>query len=263
MRDTLTTPLAIIEADLEALQKAISQSSVFQTKEEPDATVYWSHLPLSACNVITHARIAERDVPTRVPELMTPFIERGLPFEWVTTPKTTSPALEAALAQAGMTPHETPAMYLALDDTIDPGTPDDVYIDVAWPDHLEPVSAILFAGFNLPQGTEAEHLQFLDTLDPTDTQFFIARSLVTGEPLGASTMHRRGNSVLLANVTTSQHARGRGIAKALCATMLNRASQTEAVTATLISNVEGYQVYVDLGFRTQFNVVTWEWHPQS
>ncbi|WP_101525318.1 GNAT family N-acetyltransferase [Nocardioides houyundeii] len=263
MRDTLTTPMAIIEADLEALQQAMSLSPVFQTTHEPDALLYWSHLPLPAGNVITHARISARDVPTRVPALLGPYLERGLPFRWVTTPKTTTPALEAALAQAGMVPRESPAMYLALQETVDPGTPDDVYIDVAWPDHLEPVSSILFSGFGLPRGTEAEHLQFLDTLDPADTQFFIARSLVTGEPLGASTMHRRGTSVMLANVSTSEHARGRGIAKALCATMLNRAAHTEALTATVLSNDEGYQVYVDLGFRTKFNVVTWEWHPQT
>lgn len=261
MRDLLTTPAETIEADLETLHVTMSNSPVFDTQNEPDATVYWSHLPLAMCNVIVNAHIAPPQVKRRVPQLLGPFLQRGRPFQWITTPETTNPALEAALAQAGLRPEESPAMHVTLGEAIDPGTPDDIYIDVAWPDHVGPVSSTIFAGFNFPPGTEAEHLHFLDTMDPADNQFFIARSLVTGDAIGASTMHRRADSVMLANLTTLPAARGRGVGRALTATMMNRAATTGARTATLVAHESRYPLFIDLGFRTRFNVVTWIWEP--
>lgn len=252
-----------IEADFEALQVTMSTSPVFQTTAEPDATVYWSHLPLAVCNVIANARIASSDVAQRVPELLAPFLERGLPFQWMTTPDTTTPALEAALAQAGLVAHEAAAMHVNLEQSIDPQTPDAVYIDVAWPDRTEPVAATIFAGLGLALRSGAEHMDFLDTMDPVDHQFFIARSSFTGDAQGASTSHRRGASVMFGNIVTLPEARGRGIDRALAGTMMNRARETGASTATVISTEETYQSLVDLGFRTGFNQVSWFWNPPA
>lgn len=263
MRDLLTTPVETIEADFEALQVTMSKSPVFQTSDEPDATVYWSHLPLAVCNVIANARIASVDVAQRVPELLGPFLERGLPFRWVTTPATTTPALEAALAQAGLVAHEAAAMHVPLEQPIDPETPDDVYIDVAWPDRTEPVASTIFAGLGLPIHPAAEHMDFLDTMDPADHQFFIARSSFTGDSQGASTAHRRGASVMFGNIVTLPGARSHGIDRALAGTMMNRARETGATTATVISTEETYAALVDLGFRTGFNLVSWHWEQQA
>ncbi|WP_181312543.1 GNAT family N-acetyltransferase [Nocardioides campestrisoli] len=263
MRDLLTTPMETIEADLAAFHAAVSKSPVFTTSDEPDATVYWSHLPLAACNVIATARIASADVPTRVPELLEPFRQRGLPFQWVTTPETTTPALEATLAQAGLTPHQAPAMHVNLEHPIDPLSPEHVYIDVAWPDHTEPAAATIFAGLGLSASASASHLGFLDTLDPADHQFFVARSMFTGEPQGAGSSHRRDGSVMFGNVTTLAQARGRGIEHALTGTMMNRARETGAGTATVIGTDSTYQALVALGFRTGFELVTWGWTPED
>lgn len=263
MRDLLTTPVETIEADFEALQVTMAKSPAFHTSDEPDAAVYWSHLPLAACNVITNARIASSDVATRVPALLGPFFERGLPFQWLTTPATTTPALEAALAQAGLVAHQAAAMHVALEEPIDPQTPDDVYIDVAWPDRTEPVASTIFAGLGLSVTPGADHMDFLDTMDPADHQFFIARSSFTGDSQGASTSHRRGTSVMFGNIVTLPGARGHGIDRALAGTMMNRARETGATTATVISTDETYAALVDLGFRTGFDLVSWHWEPQA
>ena len=262
MRDLLTTPAATIEADFAALQRAISRSPVLSSADEPDATVYWSHLPVAAVNVVCDAHIRPEDVPTRVPQLLDPFVARGLPFMWMTTPSTTTPALEAALAQAGLLAREYPAMHASLGGEADPGTGDDVYIDVAWPDQVAPVNAGVFNAFGQPEQVVEESLAILDSLDPADNEFFVARSLRTGQPLGASTMHHRGASVMFANTGTVPAARGTGIHRALTATMMNRAVSRGATSATLVATGMSYPTYVSLGFRTQFDLVTWVWDPR-
>lgn len=262
MRDLLTTAASTIEADFAALQTAIAASPALSSSDEPDAVVYWSTQPLTLLNVIVDAHIPPDHAAQRATELLAPFLERGLPFQWVTTPRTTSPALEAALAQAGLAAREYPAMFVTLGPAIDPRTPEDVFIDVAWPDGVAPVSQAILEALGHPAAADDdEALGVLDTLDPADNQFFVARSLRTGEVLGASTMHSRGTSVMLANVSVTPAARGRGVARALTATMMNRAASTGAQTATLITNSRAYPTYVDLGFRTQFTCVAWVWDP--
>lgn len=261
MRDILTTAADTIEADFAALQRAVSCSSALSATEQPDATVYWSPEPLPLLNVVVNAHIAPEHAAARADELLAPFFERGLPFQWITTPRTTTPALEAALAQAGLLAREYPAMHTLLGAPIDPQAPDDVFIDVAWPDGVEPVSRTILEALGHP-AAHKDGLGVLDTLDPADNQFFVARSLRTGEVLGASTMHRRNDSVLLANVSTTPAARGRGVGRALAATMMNRAASTGARSASLITNSRAYPLYVDLGFRTQFTCVAWVWHPR-
>lgn len=261
MRDLLTHAADTIEADFAALQSTIARSSALSTADEPDATVYWSPSPLALLNVIVNASISPEAVSTRVPQLIDPFLRRGLPFQWVTTPRTTTPALEAALAQAGLLAREYPAMHASLGSPIDPGTPDDVFIDVAWPDRREPASRTIIEALGHPATHEAGTLGVLDTMDPVDNQFFVARSLRTGEVLGASTLHTRGHSAMIANVSTTMAARGRGIGRALTGTMMNRAASTGAQSVTLVTNSRAYPTYVDLGFRTQFTVVAWVWDP--
>ncbi|MBE7325296.1 GNAT family N-acetyltransferase [Nocardioides sp. Y6] len=264
MRDLLTTASDTIEADFAALQAAIAASPVLSSSDEPDATVYWSNQPLALLNVIVDAHIAPEVAAARAQEILAPFFERGLPFQWVTTPRTTSPALEAALAQAGLAAREYPAMFVALGQPIDPRTPEDVFIDVAWPDGVEPVSRVILEDLGHPAvPEEGSALGVLDTLDPADNQFFVARSMRTGDVLGASTMHTRGSSAMLANVSITAAARGRGVGRALTATMMNRAAATGCQSATLITNSRAYPTYVDLGFRTQFTCVAWAWDPRS
>jgi len=261
MRHVLTTPQDTIEDDFTALQRAIASSPVLNHLELADACAFWSHLPLVAVNMVADARIPEEDAARRVPELLAPFFERNHPFQWITTPSTTNPAVEAALAQAGLRAHEFPAMHASLRSPVDPGLSPDVYVDIVWPDQVAPVNATIFNSFGHSTDVADAHLDILGTMDPETNHFFLARSLSGGEALGASTMHTRGDSVMLANITTLPHARGRGIERALTATMMNRAASTGATTATLIANNATYPTYIALGFRTQFNVVSWVWNP--
>lgn len=263
MRDLLTTAAGVIENDFAALQLTISESSALHRADEPDATIYWSDTDLPALNTIANAHIAPEHAAERSAELIAPFVSRGRPFRWLTTPSTTTPALEAALAQAGLRAREYPAMYASLGPTVDPGTPDDVFIDVAWPDGVAPIAATILEGLGHPASSQDDRLGVLDTLDPEDNQFFVARDMRTGEPLGASTLHTRNDSFMVANVSTVVSARGRGIGRALVATMMNRGATTDVQTATVVSNPRAYTTYVDLGFRTQFNIVSWVWDPRA
>lgn len=262
MRDLLTTAADVIEHDFAALHTTLAASPALHRSEEPDATVHWSETDLPALNTIVNAHIAPEDAARRCAELTAPFISRGRPFRWVTTPRTTTPALEAALAQAGFRAREYPAMFVNLGPAIDPGTPDDVFIDVVWPDGVAPVAESILEGLEHPASSRDGRLGVLDTLDPDDNQFFVARDMRSGEPLGASTQHARGDSFMVSNVSTVPSARGRGIGRALVATMMNRGATTGTQTATVVSNPRSYTTYVDLGFRTQFNVVAWVWDPR-
>src|SRR5690606_33259130 len=165
--------------------------------------------------------------------------------------------------QAGLRAREYPAMYVSLGPTIDPGTAEDVFIDVAWPDGVAPIAESVLEGLGHPASSRDEQLGVLDTLDPEDNQFFVARDMRSGKPLGAGTLHTHTDSFIIANVSTVVSARGRGIGRALVATMMNRGATTNVQTATVVSNPRSYTTYVELGFRTQFNVVSWVWDPRA
>lgn len=263
MRDLLTTtPAEVVEADFAALQATIARAPALHSGQERDAVVYWSSTDLAALNVVADAHITPERVAARVPELLDPFFTRGWPFMWLTTPSSTTPQLEAALAQAGLRARELPAMYAPLRSGVDPHTPEDVYIDLAWPDQVSQVAPAVFNAFAGPVDPTDRVPDLLDGMDPASNQFFVARSLDNGRPLGVSTMHVRDSSAMLANVSTVSGPRERGIARALVATMMNRASSTGATSATTVVPHSTYQVYVDLGFRTQFDLVAWVWDPR-
>lgn len=264
MRDLLTsTPAEVVEADFASLQATISYSPTLRRAQEPDAVVYWSDLDLAALNIITDAHIAPDRVAARVPALVDPFLTRGRPFMWLTTPSSTTPQLEAALAQLGLRARELPAMHTVLGPTVDPYMPEDVYIDLAWPDQVAQITAALFNDFDGSIDPSRQHLDLLNGMDPRANHFFIARSLLDGEALGACTMHTHGSSAMLANVSTLPGARGRGIARSLVATMVNRATSTGLESATVVARHGTHQMFVDLGFRTQFDLVAWCWDPRN
>ncbi|MFC6154209.1 GNAT family N-acetyltransferase [Nocardioides yefusunii] len=261
MRHVLTTPQDTVEGDFSTLQRRLSRSAVLQRLDAPDATAFWAPLPLVAVNVIADAHIPDAQAAERVTELIAPFVERGHPFQWITTPSTTTPTLESTLAQAGLRAHEYPAMHASLRNPVDPCTPHDVFIDIVWPDQVAPVTTAIFNNFGHAEDLADEHLDILETLDPETNHYFLARSLLNGMTLGAGTMHARGDSVMLANITVLPPARGRGLERALAATMMNRAASTGSNTATIVANHATYATYLELGFRTQFDVVTWVWKP--
>lgn len=261
MRHVLTTPQDTVEADFSTLQRNLSRSPVLQRLDASDAVVFWSHLPLAAVNVIADAHVPAEQAPERVAQLTRPFLDRGHPFQWITTPSTTTPALEAALAQTGLRAHEYPAMHASLRNPVDPCTPLDVFIDIVWPDQMAPVSTTVFNSFSHTESAPQQHVDILESMDPETNHYFLARSLLNGAPLAAGTMHARGDSVMLANITVLPAARGRGLERSLAATMMNRAASTGSNTATIVANHATYATFLELGFRTQFDVITWTWKP--
>lgn len=264
MRDLLTnTPAEVVEADFAALQATISSSPVMHRAEEPDAVTYWSDVDLAALNVIADAHIPPDKVAARFPALVEPFFRRGRPFLWLTTPSSTTPQLEAALAQAGFRARQLPTLHRAAGTPLDPYAPDDVYIDLAWPDQVADVTAAIFRDSRHVDDPTRHHLDLLEGMDPDTNHFFVARSLLDGQTLGASTMHVRHNSAMLANISTVPGARGRGIARALTATMVNRATTTGQDNVSVVARHGTYEMLVDLGFRTQFDLVTWRWDPRD
>lgn len=264
MRDLLTsTPAEVVEADFAALQATIGSSPALHRATEPDAVTYFSDVDLAALNVIADAHIAPENVATRFPELVEPYFRRGRPFLWLTTPSSTTPQLEAALAQAGFRARQLPALHRASGVTLDPYAPDDVYIDLAWPDQVTDVTSAIFHDSPPADDPTHHHLHLLEGMDPETNHFFVARSLHDGQALGASTMHVRRNSAMLANISTVPGARGRGIARSLTATMVNRATSTGLENTTAVARHGTYETLIELGFRTQFDIVTWRWDPRD
>lgn len=260
MRDLLTSAQETVEADLEAFHRTMALSPVLHAVYEPDATVYWSDAPCDGGNVLATARLG-KDVPRRVSELITPFMERALPFRWVTTPRTTSPALEAMLAQLGLTPVSASAMAVGLEEEVDPRTPERTFIEVAWPDQLETVGQTLGDAIGLPADHREQHLRFLDGLESEGCEFLVGRDLGSSEPLGALVMFRRRNSVLIPDYGLLDRGHVRRIARPLVATAMNRAREGGARAATTVADRASYPVFAELGFRTQFDVVSWTWTP--
>ena len=74
-------------------------------------------------------------------------------------------------------------------------------------------------------------------------------------------MVRRRNSVIIPTFGLVDEGMRRHIARPLVATALNRAREAGARSVTTVTDKQHYQLFADLGFRTQFEVVTWVWHP--
>lgn len=266
MRDLLTNAHETVESDLSAWHQTVSLSPALHRGAEPDVTVYWSDATDPGGNVLADARIPADQVSIRVPELLTPYLDRALPFQWVTTPRTTSPALEATLAQLGLAPRTASAMLVALDRPVDPQTPENTFIEVAWPDQLQAVASVLGPATHLPVDTREAHLAYLDGLtgpDSEECEFLVARDLGTSDPLGAVMMFRRRSSVIVPALDLLEEGARRRVTRPLIATLVNRAREGGARSITAVATDEHYEAFADLGFRTQFDVVSWVWTPTA
>lgn len=263
MRDVLTSAHNTVESDLAAYHQAVAQSPVVSTSYEPDTIVYWSATEDASANVLVNATIPPDDARQRAAALTEPFFERGRAFRWITTPRTTSPVLESALAQLGLTPRTGSGMLAGLSREIDPETPRHTFIEVAWPDQLPALADTLADALPVAALDRETHLRYLDSLEAEECEVLVARDMGTSAPLGAVMIYRRKHSMIVPLLSLQPEGVRRKVGHALIATAINRAREAGARSVTTVAEKQEYELFAGLGFRTQFEVVAWEWHPTA
>jgi hypothetical protein len=218
---------------------------------------------VTSANLIVQPRIAPADAVRRVAEINTAYLDRGNPFAWVLTPRTSSFELETALAQAGLERSTAPEMYAAMLTPLPVDVPAGVEIEPAG--DSEELAQTIATGFGFVgiEGVSDGFASYLGGVDPTVQRAVLARDRATGEALGVGTLWHLERTVQLANITTVEAARGRGIGMAVTAALMNLGQQLGADAAILTASDMGYPVYRKLGFETIFELVSYTWTPPS
>lgn len=257
------TPAARIEEFRAAIGAHIRVPGVLTYGDEPDVETCWGPWPVTSANLIVQPRIAPADVARRVAEINTAYAARGNPFAWVLTPATSSPELEAALAQGGLQRSTSPEMYAALIAPLPVELPDGVELEPAG--DSEELAHTIASGFGFAgiAGVSDGFSSYLAGVDPTVQRAVLARDRATGTPLGVGTLWHLGKTIQLANIATVESARGQGIGMGVTAALMNLGQDLGADAAILTASEMGYPVYRKVGFETAFELVSYTWNPPS
>jgi GNAT superfamily N-acetyltransferase len=257
------TPAVRIEEFRAAIGDHIRVPGVLSYGDEPDLESCWGPWPVTSANLIVQARIPPADAARRVAEINAAYVARGNPFVWVLTPDTSSPELEAALAQGGLERSTSPEMYAALLGPLPVELPDGVEIEPAGDsDELAHTIASGF-GFAGIAGVSDGFSSYLAGVDPTVQRAVLARDQATGTALGVGTLWHLDTTIQLANLATLESARGQGIGLAVTAALMNLGRDLGADAAILTASDMGYPVYRKIGFETAFELVSYTWNPPS
>lgn len=257
----MTDPrVAPVEDNMLSFMAAMASQPRFEREPGDDIVAAYSDIAYPLFNTVSGARFAPDVATERTRELVTSYVERGLPFLWWLTPSTTSPELEAELAGAGMVRGEIPGMHAALDAPMTPALPDDVEL-VEVPTHVQPQPFIdtMIAGFGMPTELVEEFTLLLAGF--SDGQLVNVIATVDGLAAATGSAWLDGTTVGLYNIATLNERRGRGLGYALTARLMDLARERGCTDAVLHASEQGRPVYERLGFTHVCDVPQYVWLP--
>lgn len=251
--------IAPVEDNLESFFRAVASEPEFTVADEPDVLAFSSAYPFPLMNALCGARFAPGTVERRAREVVAPFLQRGLPFMWWTTPSGHADELGPVLTDLGMHGSPTPGMHADLADRVDPSPGEGVVVRVVDGDEVAESLEVMLQGFEIPEPVR-EAFRRMDRL-PSAEQFVAVTAWLDGEPVGCGTAWMTGETAGLYNITALEHARRRGIGYAVTATLMNAALDRGARQVILHASEEGYPLYRRLGFETVCQVPQFVWMP--
>lgn len=251
-----------LEENLLALLRLVPGAAPFGTDAHPDAATYHHRAAFPLFNVISGATFVDLDADTvarRAAEINAPYVERGRPFLWWTTPSTTSPALDAALRAAGFEVHASPGMHLELAWSAPQPPPDGLRITRVGDADRRVFGAAMLAGFEMPPDLLEPYLD-LERVVPSDT-FADLLAFLDGRPVAGGSAWVTGETVGLFNIFTLPEVRGRRIGSAVTAALVELGSERGCTRSTLTSTESGLHVYERLGYRAVCEITQYIWSP--
>lgn len=244
-------PAAVMDAS--AVLNAEYQQRIdgFDGLIEPDVTLAAHGLPMARMNEASSAKFAPGTAAERIEAVIAWYEERGLPFVWRIGPRDRPKDLGDRLLARGfrLDPDDMPGMARSLRNLPEQTLADDVTIEVvrdgdtfrAWVD-------VAAQGFGMPPELPAAILKYeaLGFDDDLTDRLVLARR--GGRPVATALGLVAGRGVTIANVTTLEDARGRGIGRGVTLAVMKLALDMGAEIAVLLSTKMGFSVYRGLGF---------------
>ncbi len=120
--------------------------------------------PFPLFNAIVAARFAPGTVEERARQVIAPYLERGLPFMWWTTPSGHADELEPLLTELGFAEESIPGMYVDLDGPVDPHLPDGVTIEPVDASRLDELLPVFLDGYGIPHDFATEFATLFEFL---------------------------------------------------------------------------------------------------
>jgi ribosomal protein S18 acetylase RimI-like enzyme len=218
---------------------------------EDDVLYLTANVPIAPVNVVGSARFTARNADRRIDQVLVWFGGRGLPVAWWVCDRDAPPDLEARLEAKGFVREElTPGMVVDLADV--PAEPAPTGVEIEWV-RDEPTyaiaSATMAAGFGAPAqlGDVFAAMAVLGFDEAAASRTYLAR--LDGVPVATSLGLLVEDVLGIFNVATLEHARRRGIGRAVTLAALVDGPARGARRAVLQSSEDGHHVYEALGFR--------------
>jgi ribosomal protein S18 acetylase RimI-like enzyme len=247
----MTDPAAVLDAGSAVFAEYNRRVPGFDGLVAPDVVLSAAGLPFPRVNSASAARFTPANADARIDDVIAWFEARRLPFVWRLGPADEPGDLDRRLLANGFTldPDDMPGMAASLDAVPPIELPAGAAIEVVrdalvfreWLD-------VMVAGFGMPDqiGDAFMRYETLGFGDELPIRSFLVR--LDGRPAACALGALAGGGLVIANVTTVEEARGRGIGRAVTLAAMHFGARAGASIATLQSTEMGFGVYRRLGF---------------
>ena len=255
----MTDPrIAAVEDNLLRFFTLVGTDELFTLLPDDDVKAFTTDVPFPLFNAVIGARFSDENRARRTAEVADAMIANGLPWLWWASPSGMPD--DAALAERGLSKHDTPGMYVALNGPVDPRS--DIRIEEALGDGLDAFLLVFTGGFGMPDFvgptmSDVVHRSF----DPEKILNLVAWD--GDRPVGCGSAVVDGATVGLYNIATLEEARGRGVGHAVTATLLNTGVARGCQQAILHASDMGRPVYERLGFAQVCTTPQYVWMPPA
>lgn len=244
-------PAEVMDASAAMAAEYQQRISGFDGIVAADVTLASHGLPIARMNQASSARFAPGTAAERIGAVIDWYEARGLPFIWRVGPRDRPKDLGERLISRGfrLDPDDMPGMARSLRglpaENLADGTTIEVVRDAATFHAWVKVAA---EGFGMPAELPAAILRYEELGFGDDLMDRLVLARQDGRPVATALGLVAGGGVAIANVTTLEDARGRGIGRAVTLAVMKLALDMGAQIAVLLSTEMGFSVYRSLGF---------------
>jgi GNAT superfamily N-acetyltransferase len=258
VRTTVSDACLTVERDLAAAWWLLAEAGGHELHDEPELRWFHTGLRDPHLNPVLATHLPPGEADAVIDRMITELTGRGAPFMWWVTPSSRPDDLAARLASRGFVADDPwPGMTLDVNAMRQPpAVPGlairrvmtdadlETYVRIFAP-ILSPSPAftalLVDASRRIGYGEEAPEVHFVGVLD--------------GEPVATVSLITAGGAAGIYNVTTVEHARGRGIGAVMTAAAVEAGRLRGMATAALQASTMGRSVYESLGFRQACDLV--------
>ena len=247
-----------VERDFAAAWWLLAEAGGHELHDEPELRWFHSGLLDPHLNPVLATRLTRDEADAVIDRLVAELTDRGAPFMWWVTPSSSPDDLAARLVSRGFVADEPwPGMTLEAGAMNEPPPVPGLAIRRVTNNVELETYVRIFAPILSP--SEAFTALFLDATqrigydESAPEVHFVG--FLDHEPVATVSLITAGGAAGIYNVTTIEHARGRGIGAAMTAAAVEAGRRRGMTTAALQASTMGRSVYEALGFRHACDLV--------